>query len=73
MNEAIEEFRNRLQVGNRVKITKSIISDDRKKTKKVTVGRVVHKSRYVFVVELGTGAKTTYRYGEYQNIEILGR
>lgn len=34
MNEAIEEFKNRLQVGNRVKITKSIISDDRKKTKK---------------------------------------
>ena len=73
MNEAIEEFKNRLQVGNRVKITKSVISEEKKKMKKVTVGRVVHKSRYVFVVELGTGAKTPYRYGEYQNIEILGR
>ncbi len=73
MNEAIEEFKSRLQVGNRVKITKSVISEEKKKMKKVTVGRVVHKNRYVFVVELGTGAKTTYRYGEYQNIEILGR
>ena len=73
MNEAIEEFKSRLQVGNRVMITKSVISEEKKKMKKVTVGRVVHKNRYVFVVELGTGAKTTYRYGEYQNIEILGR
>ena len=65
MNKTLEEFKDRLRIGDKVSVAVSGVADDGKVRRKWIEGIVIHKSEHVFMMKLKNGSRTTFQYSEY--------
>ena len=51
MNKTLEEFKDRLRIGDKVSVAVSGVADDGKVRRKWIEGIVIHKSEHVFMMK----------------------